>query len=236
MACSYFSRQREAPYPHRKATDSEPGRQCWLIIKIDLKGRRRKKSSAELWVCWCEYLLAGLFHLTDGAVQKVCILNVLRDAGIWKATFQWKNKRTVPESKSHWAYFLFPLVVVFFFRCCWCSMLLRLAMKQQSEVPCFVIQLALLIFQPGTQVFCFWFTLNTFTGPYLLTHKLQTDVNTWIFKADSVKAQSRPYGLNSSVTIPWHCLVCRSLCNSILMTLFSCAVPSLSTDYISEAK
>lgn len=25
-----------------------------------------------------------------------------------------KNKRTVPENKSHWAYFLFPLVVVFF--------------------------------------------------------------------------------------------------------------------------
>lgn len=128
------------------------------------------------------------------------------------------------------------LLFFFFFRCCWCSMLLRLAMKQQSEVPCFVIQLALLIFQPGTQVFCFWFTLNTFTGPYLLTHKLQTNVNTWIFKADSVKAQSRPYGLNSSVTIPWHCLVCRSLCISILMTLFSCAVPSLRTDYISEAK
>lgn len=125
------------------------------------------------------------------------------------------------------------LLLFFFFRCCWCSMLLRLAMKQQSEVPCFVIQFALLIFQPGTQVSCFWFTLNTFTGPYLLAHKLQTDV---IFKADSVKAQSRPYGLNSSVTIPWHYLVYRSLCISILMTLFSCAVPSLSTDYISEAK
>lgn len=142
MACSYFSRQREAPYPHRKATDSEPGRQCWLIIKIDLKGRRRKKSSAELWVCWCEYLLAGLFHLTDGAVQKVCILNVLRDAGIWKATFQWKNKRTVPESKSHWAYFLFPLVVFFFssdvadVRCCsdwlWNSSLKCLALSFSS--------------------------------------------------------------------------------------------------------
>lgn len=130
----------------------------------------------------------------------------------------------------------FSLLLLFFssdvadVRCCsdW--------LWNSSQVPCFVIQLALLIFQPGTQVFCFWFTLNTFTGPYLLTHKLQTDVNTWIFKADSVKAQSRPYGLNSSVTIPWHCLVCRSLCISILMTLFSCAVPSLSTDYISEAK
>lgn len=129
----------------------------------------------------------------------------------------------------------FSLLLLFFFL----QMLLMFdaaQTKQQSEVPCFVIQRSLLIFQPGTQVFCFWFTLNTFTGPYLLTHKLQTDVNTWIFKADSVKAQSRPYGLNSSVTIPWHCLVCRSLCISILMTLFSCAVPSLSTDYISEAK
>lgn len=94
----------------------------------------------------------------------------------------------------------------------------------------------------------FWFSsleLKFFVSGSLSTHSLdptcwhtsfQTDVNTWIFKADSVKAQSRPYGLNSSVTIPWHCLVCRSLCISILMTLFSCAVPSLSTDYISEAK
>lgn len=81
-------------------------------------------------------------------------------------------------------------------------MLLRLAMKQQSEVPFFVIQLALLIFQPGTQVSCFWFTLTTFTGPYLLAHKLQADVNTWILKAGSPKTQSRPYGLNNSVTIP----------------------------------
>ena len=37
--------------------------------------------------------LDGLFQLIDGAVQKICILHFLRDAGIWKATFQWKQMK-----------------------------------------------------------------------------------------------------------------------------------------------
>lgn len=42
-----------------------------------------------------------LFQLIDGADQRICILHFLRDAGIWKATFQWKRNQIKYNTWKH---------------------------------------------------------------------------------------------------------------------------------------
>lgn len=75
-------------------------------------GKQEKGGCAGLCFADVNIFWLSLFQLIDGAVQNICILHFLRDAGIWKATFQWKkrNKDIVKRNNSLVSFFVYLLL------------------------------------------------------------------------------------------------------------------------------